>query len=222
VGGPVPDHAWLRIDWLRSYVDDYAPAVARLPQVLDHPLVRRLVSRPSASAFIRLLEERDTFLRALDGLPQTLCHRDAWRPNLFMVQAADGQAQTVAVDWAFVGIGAVGQELAPLIVYNDQSPSAREEVEALAVEGYVQGLRDAGWHADPWMVRLGYTAAAALIYGLAGLGWGLGLYLDESQHAWVEESGGRPIDEGLEDYGVVLDFILTRAEEARHLMRTVR
>ena len=103
-----------------------------------------------------------------------------------------------------------------------RAPLQGNEVEALAVEGYVQGLRDAGWHADPWMVRLGYTAAAALIYGLASLGWGLGLFLDESQHAWVEESGGRPIDEGLEEAGVGFDFILTRAEEARQLVRTVR
>lgn len=221
-GRPVPKHAWLRVDWLRSYVNDYAPAVARLPHVLDHPLVRRLVSRPSAAAFIRLLEERETFLKALDRLPQTLCHRDAWRPNLFMVQAAGGEDRTVAVDWAFVGVGAVGQDLAPLVVWNDQDPSAREEVEEMVVGGYLQGLHDAGWHADPRMVRLGYTAAAALTYGLATLGWYLGLLLDESQHAWAEESTGRPIEEGLEGAGGGFEFILSRAEEARQLMSTVR
>ena len=28
-GWPLPEQAWLRVDWLRSYVEEYAPAVVR-------------------------------------------------------------------------------------------------------------------------------------------------------------------------------------------------
>ena len=54
-------------------------------------------------------------LAALDKLPQTFCHLDAYRPNLFLRRDADGSNQTVAVDWAFTGIASVGEEIANLL-----------------------------------------------------------------------------------------------------------
>jgi len=36
------------------------------------------------------------------------------------------------------------------------------ELEQVVLGGYLAGLRDAGWHPDPKVVRLGYTAASVL------------------------------------------------------------
>jgi hypothetical protein len=41
---------------------------------------------------------------------QELCHFDVWRTNLFARSSPEGQEETVATDWAFAGIGAVGLE----------------------------------------------------------------------------------------------------------------
>ena len=64
--------------------------------------------------FFRLWEERDRFFDALDRLPQTLCHLDSLRPDLFARETEDGDYQTVAVDWAFAGLGAIREGLVSL------------------------------------------------------------------------------------------------------------
>jgi len=38
-------------------------------------------------------ERVQQLLAALDGLPRTFCHHDAWRPNLFIRHRADGHDQ---------------------------------------------------------------------------------------------------------------------------------
>ncbi len=54
----------------------------------------------------------------LDGLarlPQTVDHNDAWRANLLSHLTPHGEEETVAVDWALAGIGAIGQPLSELV-----------------------------------------------------------------------------------------------------------
>ena len=46
-------------------------------------------------------------------MPPTVCHLDVHPHNLF---DGDGVDDTVLVDWAFVGIGALGEDPANLIV----------------------------------------------------------------------------------------------------------
>src|SRR3712207_7779326 len=58
----------------------------------------------------RLWEERERFLTALDRLPQTFCHHDAFRRNLLVRRGPEGE-ELVALDWTQTGHGAVGQEL---------------------------------------------------------------------------------------------------------------
>lgn len=103
---------------------------------------------------------------ALARVPQTLCHQDAFRRNLFARKTPEGQDQTVAVDWASVGIGPVGQELvlfvATALDFFDVDLSQAHELDELASAGYSDGLRHAGWRGDMACVRFGYTAARGL------------------------------------------------------------
>ncbi|UCC63635.1 MAG: hypothetical protein JSV36_00825, partial [Anaerolineae bacterium] len=124
------------------------------------------------------------------NLMHNCCHLDAFRRNLFVRRRADGRDQTVAIDWAFVGTGAIGEEIEPLVnrslgFFEVELARARE-LNDIVIGGYLDGLRDAGWQGDPRRVRLGYTAATAL-RTLVSYGQILPVVLDEGQHILAEQ-----------------------------------
>jgi hypothetical protein len=217
----LPSWPWLSSGWLRAYVALSAPAMPLLRNSLDHPLVRRGWPGDASDRLFHLWEERDLFLDALDRLPQTLCHLDLFRRNLFARKTADGGYQTVAVDWAFAGRGAIGEELVPLVLASialrEVNLAQAHALEDIVYEGYLEGLRDAGWRGDPRQVRLGYTAAS-LRYRCGELERKMALILDESQHSWVGQVFGCSIEE-VQDHWAQVECLFDRlTDEARELM----
>ena len=222
VDGSLPSWSWLSSGWLRKIIECSTPAIPHVRASLGHPLVRRLLPGDVADSYFRLWEERGMYLEALDQLPQTLCHLDIFRRNLFARRAADGDHQTVAIDWAFAGRGALGEELVPLILgsvmFFEVGLDRAQALEEIAFEGYLEGLRDAGWRGDPRQVRLGYAAAGCLRYQFQDAGRWLALALDESLHPIVMQMWGRPIEEII-DNSFQVDVISHHlADEARELM----
>jgi hypothetical protein len=222
VDRPLPSWPWLSSGWLRAYIALSAPAMPLIRDSLDHPLVRRAWPGDASKRLFRLWKERDLFLDALDRLPQTLCHLDLFRRNLFARKTADGDDwQTVAVDWAYAGRGAIGEELVPLVLasvaFREVNLAQAQALEDIVYEGYLEGLRDAGWRGDPRQVRLGYTAAS-LRYRYAELERVMAHILDESQHAWVEQVFGCPIEEVQDHWAQVGSLIDGLTDEARELM----
>jgi hypothetical protein len=221
VARSLPSWPWLSSGWLRGYVALSAPAMPLIRHSLDHPLVRRLVPGDASDRLFRLWEERSLYLDALDRLPQTLCHLDLYRRNLFARQTAHGADQTVAVDWAFVGWGAIGEELVPLVLasiaFFEIDLDQAQALEEIVFEGYLEGLRDAGWRGDPRQMRLGYTAAS-LRFRFAELHRSMGIILDESQHPFSEQAFGRPVEEIADRWGQVGCLVDSLTGEARELM----
>jgi hypothetical protein len=217
----LPTDPWLSSGWLRSWVAAAAPGIVQLPGVLDHPLVRRLFPADSAAHVLDLWARREALLHVFDRLPQTLCHFDAVRRNLFARPGGDGRDQTVVADWAFVGPGAIGVDLAPLVVGSvllyGAELSDLPALEEAALAGYLHGLCEAGWRGDPRAVRLGYLAAAALRYTLYGV-VRLGVLLDERQHAWAERAIGHPLVEFIDRVVAVREYALARMGEIGELM----
>jgi hypothetical protein len=106
-------------------------------------------------------------LDRLDRTPQTLCHHDFWTKNLFHETTASGSAlNTLAIDWAYAGIGALGSDIATLMsdAINDRFiPS--EQIELLSngvFEAYRRGLADTGANINVRMLRYAYCATVAL------------------------------------------------------------
>ncbi len=137
----LPDEQWLSRDWLRAYVE-------RRADISSHEL---------------LWAEREPLFAALDRVPRTLCHLDFWPRNLF-----DDDGATVAIDWAFVGLGAVGEDagnLVPDSVFDGfVAPERIGELHDLVWAEYLAGLRDAGWPGEERDARLGFCLGAALKY----------------------------------------------------------
>jgi hypothetical protein len=215
----VPSWPWLSSDWLRCYIAQSASAMPRIRNSLDHPLVRR--GFPASDRLFRLWEERDRYLDALDRLPRTLCHLDFHRRNLFARKTADGDDQTVVIDWAFVGQGAIGQEVANLVfislAFNEVDLAQAQMLEDIVFEGYLEGLRDAGWRGNPQQVRLGYTAGNIHLR-LGDLDRVIDLILDESQHSFAEQAFGRSMEEIEDHFGQVGSLCDSLIDEARELM----
>jgi len=225
VDRPLPSWPWLSSGWLRHVIENSASAMPLLRDSLDHALIRRWMPGDASDRYFRLWEERGVYLDALDRLPHTLCHFDIFRRNLFARRTADGNHRTVAIDWAFAGRGALGEELVPLILasvmFYEVGLDKAQALEEIAFEGYLKGLRDVGWQGDPRQVRLGYAAAASLRYKFNDAGRWLTLVLDENLHPMILQMWGMPI-ENVIDHTVQIASLFDRlAEEARELIDTL-
>jgi hypothetical protein len=222
----LPDAPWLSQNWLRGFVEQNAEAVVQLQQSLDHPWVRRVFPRPAADALVDTWRTREHYVGTLETLPQTLCHLDATRRNVFLRSRTDGTRETVAIDWAYMGHAALGEELVPLIVgsvlFMELGVQDAQDLEEQVLAQYLAGLQAAGWQGEPRQVRLGYAAAGALRYGVGTLRLMLPVLLDETLHPIVEQIIHHPIDRLCDCWGMVLkSFTLRLADEALRLQESM-
>jgi hypothetical protein len=219
VEAELPTEPWLSAGFLREYVERRAPDFA------DRPPTGRRVRPRLASAVPpslvaesrRVWRERRSLLDALDRLPRTVCHLDVWPMNLF----ARGDEETVAVDWAFVGVGAIGEDPANLLpevmleLFQDSFRHADRLRHSIG-SGYLSGLRDGGWDGDERLVQFAFAAAAALKYGWIAprLAATIG---DESALAALEYVYALPAEEVVERRARVVVLLHDLATEARTL-----
>jgi hypothetical protein len=205
-GRPPPSDPWVCQGFLRTYVEQAAPVYTRLRESLDRPLIRRLLQGEDAAKLFKPWEAREIYLAVLDRLPHAFCHMDAFSRNLFARRTPEGENQTVAVDWSYVGCGAVGEELVPLveasIMFGEVELTQARALYEIALEGYLEGLRDAGWRGDPRLVHLGYKAASNLRYGIGAYAEFLVQILEDDLAQSREVFGMTP--EETVDYSVAL------------------
>lgn len=169
-GRPLPVAPWLGRGLLRWRADRNAAFWAGFPDVRDASLARHAWPDDLGDRALRVWGERHPLLDVLDRLPQTLGHLDASRRNLFARRTAAGEDETVAIDWAFTGVGALGEEVAPLVAGSVlwSQGVGLDDLPALAagcLAGYAAGLADAGWRGDPRLPGIGFAIATALRFG---------------------------------------------------------
>lgn len=169
-------------------------------------------------AYHAMWTSRERWFAALDQMPQTFCHMDASRKNTFTRIGPDNRTQTVLIDWAFAGIGALAEELTSPIVasvmFRDAAVDDARQIEALALDAYVEGLRDAGWRGDPDQVRHGYAIAAVLRFGVGGVGRILPGLLDAQSDPFIEALFGFPIEEVYANLAAVQRWLVSLVPDA--------
>ena len=224
-GRPLPAYPWLSRGWFRTKVAEAEPAIARLPAVRDHPLLRPALPRDTADRVLRVWDERDMFFDALDRLPQTFCHLDAFPRNLFVQHEDSGDVQIIAIDWEFAGVSALGAELAPLVggslLFDEASVETATELEEAVFASYLEGLDTAGWWGDQQCVRLGYATALVLHYVFLLLGALEEGTRNEGFRHFAEEILERPYAKILDRSAGFFDFLLARTDEARELLHSL-
>ena len=167
VGKKIPETPWLSHGWLRSAIAENEIWFAKLRENLSLPGVQAFFPADIAEVVFHVWDQRHVYLDALDRLPQTLCHMDYFVRNLVRRQGQAGE-EFVAFDWAYTGIGAVGEELTPLIVGSMSlvgiEMKYESAIEREAFAGYTAGLAEAGWQGDQDLVWAGYSLSGALRY----------------------------------------------------------
>ncbi|MEZ4670363.1 MAG: phosphotransferase [Anaerolineae bacterium] len=165
---PIPHLDWLSQNWIKQDVKRFGSRVFHLEELRQHPLVSRWLTNTTIETLQQLWDERELFWTALERLPETLCHYDAFRRNLL-----SHNDQTVMLDWSFVGNGPLGAELVATFwvnaIFEEIAREDLKTLDAALFESYITGIHDAGWRGDAQQIRLGYCAALGLRW-LAGVG----------------------------------------------------
>jgi Phosphotransferase enzyme family len=223
-GRPMPAYSWLcGPASLRGMLDHFAgfEDVIRDPQAWQQPLVQRAIPASAAPRLLRLWAERAPLIDALERVPQTLCHKDAWRRNMF-ANMSDSDA-LVMIDWAYVGRGELGVDAGDLFAASYSlfgvEPCEPRELDQVVFGHYLTGLRAAGWQGDWRLARFGYAAYAALKYGC--LTFWLRDAGDPPSHTAWERLAGYPMADYVENQGRLVAYLLDLADEARGLIATV-
>lgn len=159
---PVSSFPWLSRRFLREYSAEKPVDWSLLhdDEAWSHPLVREHFPPELRDAAMWLHSARDRLYELAERLPRTLCHLDFWTKNLIL----KGDGTVALLDWAFVGDGAIGEDVGNLVpdaafdhfVSADTLPALHNAVLA----AYTDGLRDAGWTGDARLVELGMCASA--------------------------------------------------------------
>ncbi|MCK5921603.1 MAG: phosphotransferase, partial [Methylococcales bacterium] len=204
--------------WHCRIVPPLAETFERLDEFLKRPLIQRTLPLSEKETILAIWQDAEQFCNALTSLPQTLCHLDAFHGNLFHTTE-----NTILIDWALAGRGAIGEELTAMVslqLFYPGFPMAQANaLDKVIFEGYVDGLRDAGWQGDSRLARLGYTCAMVL-RGLAGVEQDIKRLLDENNFSELQRAyGDEKIEEVADRYAAVRRFrLIQMAEEARQLL----
>jgi hypothetical protein len=217
----LPNFAWLMSNWAdwNSEPARAHAALAELERLLVDGRVQAAFPAPIANRARRLLANQPRFLELLAALPQTLCHHDAAQANLIACRRADGDIETVAIDWESIGPGTIGADLATLVFgtlrRGEVTGTDAEELERVAFAGYVAGLRDAGWQGSEDQVRLGYVTAVALRWSLL-LGT-LRSLVDDAARIKASRDWNYSPGRLLQQWIPLSAFLLDRADEVERL-----
>jgi hypothetical protein len=181
-------------------------------------LIQRLFPQPEVKYLRRLLAEPERIVEAVERLSHTLCHQDTYPTNFMSRRDRAGQEQTVAMDWALLGIAPVGSDLAQLIfgAYQKAEASERDIVDEALFKGYMYELRHSGCPATLAMVRLGLAVSVVIRIGLFGL-----MLLQNRIAEVLEEHRDKPLEESIEITEQQVDesrFVLKMAKEACSLV----
>ena len=226
---PLLGEAWLSRRWLQQWVarrrfTEEQRAVLAAPDTWSHPLVRRLAPQPLGDRLLSTEDQIPSLLDALDRVPSAVSHLDAYSRNLLARRTPAGDEETVAIDWAFVGIAPLGVESATLvtasILFGDVPGEDVRALDQHVFEGYLDGLREAGWSGDWRLARLGHAVCAALRFRFT-IPLALGTALDETRHAAFERRVGHPVGEWMDDRGHLVRHMLACADEAAELARAL-
>jgi hypothetical protein len=209
---PTRSEPWFTRDWLRAYLlqRDRDLELLTDADAWSWPLVRDNLSRARARSMKQMRDDQALFLDALDGLPRTVCHFDLHPANLFAVGD-----DTVLIDWAFVGIGALGEDAAVLVADAvldfHVGPEHFDDLFDVVRRGYLEGLDRAGWSGPSEIVDLGMNATLGARYAWIG---------PALLRSVVEERpvmNRRPIGETVACWAQTIPSLLEHAETARQL-----
>lgn len=219
VADNVPQAAWLaQNNWQRD-MELAASALASLAENRNDPQVAAMYPEPIASALLALWQQRRQIVaRARDLSPISVCHGDASGRNLYDV----GDEETVAIDWHYVGLAPLGEDAARCLgssvhwFYRGRMDEARDLFENIG-DGYIEGLRAAGFSGDERAVRYAYRAVVCALYGTHYVHSSRRLKDPQGLEKWAQSNYGCTEEEALDHRRQMAAFFVELAREGELL-----
>lgn len=215
-GRPIPEYPWLSRHWLRDWVKHFTRTSAGPladDRVWAQPLTRELFPGDVRKDLRRLLAEYELWWRAVEELPATLSHLDAFRANLLSRRQPDG-VETVAVDWSFMGVAPLGAEVSHLVigsVFHHGDPVDPAALADECLSGYAEGLGDSGRRLPIAELRRAYVINAVVRWAFI-LG-PLGAVGDAAREEAIAEQRGMPFRDILAPFAAKTTYLCALSRE---------
>ena len=212
---PLPTYPWFARDIARQR-EKHVISREQLDALRQDAIMQRGWPEDVAAGIFHIWQEREHFFQARKHLPQVFQHGDFVRRNLFARMGKNGDPETVAIDWQFVGIGILGEDLTCLVcsavLWFFVSNTQLRELEELAFAGYLRGLREMGWEGDEQWVRLGYAIEAATRYSM------LPILEAPNFRQITRQAMPQTLEEIADNCAALRRYLMDQAGEARKLM----
>ncbi|MBS4196640.1 aminoglycoside phosphotransferase family protein [Lederbergia citri] len=160
----LPDASWICKAWLLSWVKG-------CKQYIEHPAVyyEQIKDKPHIdkifAAYEALNDELEDHLAILKKCPQTVSHQDLSKQNIFITKNNDDENQVAFIDWQFLSISALGEDLAKMfgvaLSQGDIPLDKAKHYEEALFHAYIKGLALAGWKGDIQLVRYAFCISVA-------------------------------------------------------------
>ena len=214
-GRPLP--SWASKRFLRDYIGSKRLGWELLESDdgWSQPLIAKCFPKGLREGANRLRRDREWLLAIMEQTPRTCAHLDVWPNNVLVADDGD----LVLVDWAFVGDGALGEDVGNLVpdaVFDRFVPAERlSALASVALTRYLDGLGDAGWNGDERLVRLAFYASAVKY------DWLVPLLLERADQQQYDYGGLDPVDpeERYRERGAALLELTSWADQARRILR---
>ena len=196
------------------------------PDFWNHSLTKLIFSTSIRERVVSLSQAINSLTDILDQQTRTLSHQDTHFPNIFNRIDAASQTKTIVIDWSYLGLAAIGEDLGNQIAGNLFNlyfdPSNAQIYYADAINAYMDGLRQSGWNDDRKKVEFACATAGAIRYvtwGILMLNWMIQAK-DAGELSWfdsVAKEQNRSFEDVLGDWDVAFRFLLWLGEEAQRL-----
>lgn len=160
----LPRYDWLCNAWLKSWTTAsriHAPYVDSYVERLSDDHLQTIWAWYQA-----LIGKLDTAIDSLQRLPRVLAHQDLSQMNMLLMKSNNLTPQLVLIDWQFMSISGIGEDLGKLYGVNMSlgiiHPDQYDEFQASLYSSYLEGLRTTGWQGNERLVRYGFCLSTAL------------------------------------------------------------
>ncbi|WP_157213470.1 phosphotransferase [Paenibacillus senegalensis] len=160
----LPNQEWICRAWLKSWTTAsrmYAPNMEEYVSRISTDHVQR-----TWAWYQELLNNLDSALNSLQRLPRVLAHQDLSQMNMLLVKNEANKTRLVLIDWQFMSISGIGEDLGKLYGVNMSlgiiPPDQYKWFQTSLYNAYLEGLRDMDWRGDVDLVRYGFCLSTAL------------------------------------------------------------
>ncbi len=222
---PIPKAEWIPRNWLKAYIEEAAPKLDNFFSSLQLSIPKRFTRSLSPDLIDQAWKQRYEIYASLDLLPQVFCHNDACSRNLFAEYTPTGD-RLVAVDWSYAGPSPLGLELVALVSASMGTGTIpfteANRLTQLALDGYLEGLSDVGWHDNPDLVRFAFSAGCFWRYLFGALiGEIAEFIIHEANYPSIEKETGMSMEMLADSIGIWMDWSMTHYDETIRLKKTL-